>query len=328
MIRKKMCLDSRCMLYHSKKSNTTSFKQITKITREGEGLWEKCNECGLVINRSAIQPEKADEYYNENYRNSHSFSKGEVVSLQEHLAIRTPSILSVYNYLKPHLKNDTRLLELGCGVGELLQFLNDDVGYCFGIELNSQFIDFINKELNINGAYGNYCEIEFDTEFNIIVSLYTIDHMYNTLEVLQKLYKDLKPDGLLYLELPNDEQALRTKLPEPSRTSFEQFMYQEAHYYSFTFETIGLILEQIGFQILDSYCRHSYTFKNFISWYFTGLPQKQFFKATTELEIFKGKSEFEAEMNDLFYELEPKFQAIMGKHRMGESICLLAQKRK
>ena len=89
--------------------------------------------------------------------------------------------------------------------------------------------------------------MEFDTGFNIIISLYTIDHMHNTLDVLQKLHKDLEPDGLLYLELPNDEQALRTKIPEPSRASFEQFMYQEAHYYSFTFETIGLILEQIGF---------------------------------------------------------------------------------
>ncbi len=232
----------------------------------------------------------------------------------------------MYDYLKPHLKKSTRLLDLGCGVGELLQLLSDDVGYCLGIELNSRFIDFINNELNINGVYGNYCEMEFDTKFNIIVSLYTIDHMYNTMETLEKLYNDLKPEGLLYLELPNDEQALRTKLPEPSRTNFEQFMYHEAHYYSFTFETIGLILEQIGFHIIDSYSRHSYTLKNFLSWYFTGLPQKQFFKATTELEIFQGKIEFESEMNDLFHEMEPKFQAIMRKHRMGESLCVLAQK--
>ena len=101
------------MLYNSKASNPVSFKQITNVTREGDGLWEKCNECGLVINRSGIQPEKADEYYNEKYRNSHSFSKGAVVSLQEHLAIRTPSIFPVYDYLKPYLKNDTKLLELG-----------------------------------------------------------------------------------------------------------------------------------------------------------------------------------------------------------------------
>ena len=326
MIRKKMCLDPRCMLYHSKTSNPISFKQITNVTREGEGLWEKCNECGLVINRSGIPPEKVDEYYNEEYRKSHSFNKGELVSLREHLEIRTPSILPVYDYLKPYLNKETRLLELGCGVGELLQLISDDINYCYGIELNSQFIDFLNNELNIDGAYEDYHKLRFDTKFDIIVSLYTIDHMHNTLETLEKLYNDLKPEGLLYLELPNDEQALRTKLPEPSRTNFEQFMYHEAHYYSFTFETIGLILEQIGFHIIDSYSRHSYTLKNFLSWYFTGLPQKQFFKATTELEIFQGKSEFEAEMNDLFHELEPKFQAIMRKHRMGESLCVLAQK--
>jgi SAM-dependent methyltransferase len=327
VLKNKQCLDSRCMLYHSKASNSGSFKKITNITREGDGLWEKCNDCGLVINRTGIQPDKVEEYYNEKYRDSHSFSKGEILSLREHLAMRTPSILPVYDYLKPYLNNETRLLELGCGVGELLQLLSNDVWYCFGIELNSQFIDFINKELNIKSAYGNYCEMEFETKFNLIVSLYTIDHMYDTLEVIQKFYKDLEPDGLLYLELPNDEQALRTKLPESTRKNFEQFMYQEAHYYSFTFETISMILEQTGLQILDTSCRHSYTLKNFLSWYFTGLPQKQFFNATTELDFFSGNSEFETEMNNFFIGLEPKFQSYMRKHLMGESICILAQKK-
>ena len=202
------------MIYHTKACNTASFKQVTNITREGDGLWEKCNDCGLVVNRRGILPEKVNEYYNEKYRNSHSFNKGEIISPQEQIKIRTPSILPVYEYLKPYLNKETRLLELGCGVGELLHLLRDDVGYCFGIELNTKSIDFINDELDIVGTSQDYCSLQFDSKFNIIVSLYTIDHIYNTLETLEKIYNDLKLGGLLYLELPNDEQALRTNLPD------------------------------------------------------------------------------------------------------------------
>jgi len=316
------------MIYHNKASNAASFKQITNITREGDGLWEKCNDCGLVVNRRGILPENVYEYYNEKYRSSHSFNKGEIISPQEHLKIRTPSILRVYEYLKPYLKKDTRLLDLGCGVGELLNLLRDDVGYCFGIELNTQFIDFINDELYIDGTNQDYCNLHFDSKFNIIVSLYTIDHIYNTLETLEKIHNDLELGGLLYLELPNDEQALRTTIPEPSRSNFEQFMYQEAHYYSFTFDSIIMILEQIGFNIQNSSSRHAYTFKNFLNWYFTGLPQQQFYEATTDLEFFLGNNDFETEMNNLFNRMESEFQSIMEKNRKGESICILAQKGK
>ena len=145
------------MLYHDVAPNPASFKQVTAVVREGDGLWEKCNYCDLVINRSGIPPEKAVEYYKKQYRISHSFKEGELVSLREHLKIRIPSILPVYEYLKGYLKKDTRLLELGCGVGELLQLLNKDVGYCFGIELNPFFINFLNDELNIKGTsiFGN-----------------------------------------------------------------------------------------------------------------------------------------------------------------------------
>ena len=33
------------MIYHTKACNTASFKQVTNITREGDGLWEKCPKC-------------------------------------------------------------------------------------------------------------------------------------------------------------------------------------------------------------------------------------------------------------------------------------------
>ena len=308
------------MIFHTKASSPVSFKQITNITREGDGLWEKCNQCGLVMNRRGILPEKVNEYYNKKYRNS-------TISPQEQINIRTPSIFPVYEYLKPYLNKETRLLELGCGAGELLQLLNGDVGYCFGIELNTTFIDFINDELDIDGTNQDYYNLHFDSKFDIIVSLYTIDHIYNTLETLEKIYNDLELGGLFYLELPNDEQALRTNLPEPTRSNFKQFMYQEAHYYSFTFKFIIMILEQIGFNIKNSFSRHAYTLINFLNWYFTGQPQQQFLTATTDKKFFLGNNEFETEMNNLFIRMESEFQSILGKNRKGESICILAQKR-
>ena len=63
----KKCHDERC-LYYSEKSMPGRFETVTTETREGTGLWEKCSECNLVINRSGIPLAKTENYYNNEYR--------------------------------------------------------------------------------------------------------------------------------------------------------------------------------------------------------------------------------------------------------------------
>ena len=44
------------------KENSPVFKTVTTKTREGEGLWEKCLGCGLVINRSGVEKENLEKF--------------------------------------------------------------------------------------------------------------------------------------------------------------------------------------------------------------------------------------------------------------------------
>ena len=48
--------------------------------------------------------------------------------------------------------------------------------------------------------------------------------------------------GYFYIEVPNDNQALNRYLNENEQKSFSKFMYQKAHYYSFTIKTLTKLI--------------------------------------------------------------------------------------
>lgn len=321
------CSDKRC-LFHTDASSCAEkdFSVLTTQTREGEGLWERCNHCGLAVNRLGVVPEESEQYYNEVYILNHAFPAGELFQARQHFEERIKSLARIATYLEPHLTPSMRVLDLGAGTGEVLSLLKNKVAYCMGIELHKTYAAFIKQELNVDASYQDYLTIEFERPFDLILSIDALDHMYNEYDVVQKIWNDLSPGGLCYIEVPNDEQALKQYIPTETRACFQKFMYQRAHYYSFNKSQVGRLFTQFGFEIVDEQCRHDYTFLNYLQWYFLGKPQKHLATAMNSSDIHSGSSPFEHAMNTLLAETDEKFRQIMSEQFTGETLCLLVRK--
>ena len=323
----KCCGDERC-LFRAGKTGTLnkSHTVVTEETREGKGLWEKCAHCGLVINRSGVPPQEAEAYYNETYVKTNSYSKGEIMSAKAHFDARVNSLRPRAEYLAKWLKPEHTVFELGAATGELLWLIKDKVKRCQANEVNRLYASFIESELKIESSAQDYFKLKFAEKFDVILALNTIDHIYDTLGIVKKLNADLKKGGYLYVECPNDIQALKTMLPEPQRSMFQKFMYQRAHYYSFTFDTLARLLREQGFEIVDEQSRHDYTLANYLQWLFAGAPMKVLQKAKENPGLHEGDSAFERDMNRLFERANAEFKEIITKHKLGESLCVLARK--
>lgn len=301
------------------------FVLVTNKTREGAGLWERCKNCGLVVNRSGIPKDMIKAYYNHDYQMTHSFSQEKTITPKEHYDLALISMLPVAKYLAPMIEPWMRVLDIGAATGELLNQIKDKAGYCLGIELNEQYCHFMRNELGIDATSQDYFALKFDEGFDLIIINGTIDHMYNSLGVIKKIAYDLKPGGKLYIQTPNDEQALKRYLPEPNREAFQNFMYQKAHYYSFSQETLRKALEIAGFKVLDTFSSHDYSLKNFLYWYYLGAPQSNIADAKIHRRFFSNNPGFEAQMNSLLEETDRKFRAILTKEMSGELLCMLAE---
>jgi hypothetical protein len=104
-------------------------------------------------------------------------------------------------------------------------------------------------------------------------------------------------------------------------------MYQKAQYYSFTFDTIIALLENIGFKVQNKESRQEYTLKNFLNWYFSKKPQSSFDEATSPSKILNNFDDnLEKSINNLFKNFEAQFNKIVNENEVGDTICILAKK--
>jgi SAM-dependent methyltransferase len=302
------------------------FRVMATEIREGPGLILQCETCGLVLQDISQTGSELKRYYNEDYQRTNSLREGETQSPREHFNDTIGAIRPVFERIRPFLKKDMRVLEIGCGAGELLSLVKPLVAEAVGIELNEDFVRFIRSELGITAYAADVNRMDLPVgSFDLVLCIMTLDHLPNPVETLMTMRRLLRKGGILYLEVPNWEEALNTSLPEPSRTRYNTFFWHRAHYFYFTKETLMSMLRKAGFTPEIS-CRHQYTLVNFLNWYFLGTPQKTFIEATSRSHLFPGSSPFEERMNDLFNGAERQFQEILADTCTGDTLCCIARR--
>ncbi len=306
--------------------DSEDFNVIATEIREGPGIISQCNSCGLIIQDIAHAREEIMRYYNEEYQKTNSLQVGQELSPREHFDDRMKTLSKVVENIRPYLKPDMNVLEVGCGAGELLYLVKPFVENVTGIEMNKGFVDFMNNELGIEAYAEDISLIDFkERSFDVILSIMTLDHLPNPTETLRSMERLLTKDGVMYIEVPNREEALNFYLPEPNQKQFNKFFWHKAHYFYFTRDSLVKLLEKVGF-VCKVACRHEYTLLNFLNWYFTGNPQKAFINAATGVRLFTGKSEFEISMNKMFNEMEIHFHEILTETFKGDTLCCTARR--
>ncbi len=300
------------------------FHVIATEIREGPGTILQCDTCGLVAQDIEQTESDLKHYYNAEYQKTNSLREGTVQTPREHFSDSIRAFEAVFERVRPFLAKDKRVLDIGCGAGELLHLVKPHVTEAVGIELNEDFVRFIRDDLGIPAYAEDVNRMDLpDKSFDLIFCIMTLDHLPNPGETLSTMKRLLKDKGMIYIEVPNRDEALNRFLPEQNRKRFNTFFWHKAHYFYFTKETLFGMLKKAGLSA-KIICRHQYTLVNFLNWYFCGTPQKAFVDATSKSHLFAGRSEFEHRMNGLFDDAEREFQTILSDTCTGDSLCCVA----
>ena len=300
------------------------FKLIANRIREGEGRIARCESCGLVIQDLGWDEEKLRNYYEKEYQTTNSLVLGESQSPEKHFADRMKTIGSVFEKVKPFLRPENRVLEVGCGAGELLSLIKPFVKHCVGVELNTSFVGFIKSRLKIDAYAEDVNKLKLDEKFDLVISISTIDHLPNPLKTLVSMKRFLSPDGRIYVEVPNIDEALNHLLPPSTRAKYNKFFWHRAHLFYFSKDTISALFKKAGLEVGVT-CRHEYTLKNFLNWYFLGKPQNDFVTGLTDVGLFSGTSDFEREMNGMFARMEKEFKESIARTFRGDNLCCVGK---
>lgn len=146
-----------------------------------------------------------------------------------------------------------RLLDVGCGTGEFIAFLEENGFEAFGTELSHEAVRIANdgrgKIFNCTLADLKHQFACGDCTFDIITLLNVLEHVPNPDQIVLDAKKYLRPEGLICVRVPNDfndfQLISQEKLKKPP-----WWIAIPDHTNYFHFDSLNGFLESLGFEIV------------------------------------------------------------------------------
>lgn len=154
----------------------------------------------LGVYKTVPVPQDLGKYYQSKKYISHHQDSG---SLKEKLYKFVQSFNLNYkrNLLSKEVFENAQVLDYGCGAGEFLKHIEEDV-VPFGFEPNDDARNFAKGKTKKTTFISSLEEIE-DGSLDAITLWHVFEHVENPQQLLQEFDRKLKPNGCLILAVPN-----------------------------------------------------------------------------------------------------------------------------
>ena len=149
-----------------------------------------------------------------------------------------------------------RLLEVGFGNGNLLEFFKDDFD-TYGLDISQFAIEKIRERYN--PMHFKICDISkkkipFDKKFNVIFAINIIEHMDNPEFALQNVFNSLEKNGIFVVYFPTISNIF-------SKIQYKIFYDVEEHIFRPSIDSVKGLFRQIGFNLCKEYSASFIPFK-------------------------------------------------------------------
>ena len=209
-----------------------------------------CPKCQLRFTSPRLNDEGLSLLYGEHYEEktvSGIYNVHDEVSVHEYDSFE--------GYLTERLPDGGRVLDIGCGVGLLLERMrNIENIEPVGLEFSTYAAEAArNRGFEIIEGMIQNAGIP-EESYDAATILYVLEHVPNPLEVLQSAAKVLKPGGCLLLSVPN-YRYLRLIGDNPLAIALrgeKASLHPQEHLLNYTPDSISRLVEKAGFEVLDT----------------------------------------------------------------------------
>jgi SAM-dependent methyltransferase len=206
-----------------------------------EGL-HYCIDCRHAWTEAAETPAQYEvEYFASVYTRSPRYD--------EWLVGRYREMLDISRQLMPGLRT---ALDVGCGQGELVKFLGEHGVIAAGSETSARYAaDCRDRGLDVHTGPSSDLEGK-PTRYDLVTCLHVLEHLSDPSEVLRSLRALARPGGLVYIELPNELEAWRSRVKQllgrPASTP--EGRSRTGHRQCFSKRSIGRLATRNGLEVL------------------------------------------------------------------------------
>ncbi len=167
----------------------------------------RCQECGLAYQRPRPEAETAGRFYPDSYTGGGR--SGRVEALEA--AYRRRQHREVARWLAARRPARGRVLDVGCGAGDLLVALRADGWSARGVEPSSPGAEQAREKHGLDVVTGRFEEVDLpEHAFDVIVFSGVLEHVHDPLGSLRRAPTLLAPGGLvavLFLPMLDSPEA-------------------------------------------------------------------------------------------------------------------------
>jgi 2-polyprenyl-3-methyl-5-hydroxy-6-metoxy-1,4-benzoquinol methylase len=109
----------------------------------------------------------------------------------------------IKKYLQPG-----QILDVGCAAGFILKAFQEAGWNCKGIEPNKTMASYAQNNLNLDVKTESLEELDFQEQFDLIILIQVIGHVYDLDKSIENLASSLKPGGLILIESWNMDSLI------------------------------------------------------------------------------------------------------------------------
>lgn len=241
----------RCALCNSCDTEIVCTKAGMRNDEDREVTSVMCLRCGLLYNSPIPPEEELRHYYSDGgYVANRVMSDGgyeKLVELQnkKELLVKRLTTNTVY-FLRPFLKQDSRIIDIGCSVGNLGGAIKKQLGvFVVGVEPDALFAR-VAREYNhldkVEQVFFDEYVRNHKEKFNMVIMRHVFEHLRDPNDSLKKLKSLLVDEGYLFLIVPNMANLKSTG------PLIKQFHY--GHLYHYTPHALQLLLLKHGMKVV------------------------------------------------------------------------------
>jgi 2-polyprenyl-3-methyl-5-hydroxy-6-metoxy-1,4-benzoquinol methylase len=237
------------------KSNKILIKQFNRppkgetnfgFSPYNRSLWQ-CTGCQHITNKHNFNIDTT--FYKKTYQRTTYKEKArsrftDLMSLPREQSDNRQRVNFIDNFWNDTQPNKEKsCLDVGSGLGVFPAVLKELNWDCVAIEPDPEACEIIREQIGIEVLSGDLIECHKIGEFNLISFNKVLEHTQNPKGMLLQSTLHLKSGGLVYIELPDGETALKESGPDR-----EEFFVE--HFDAYSRKSLELLMNSVQFEIL------------------------------------------------------------------------------
>lgn len=204
-----------------------------------------CQDCGFVYQNPTLEAHEIEALYSTDYydKQGQVISDGYKKKKEEYAGHSFDWISQQFPVMHP--KNGARILDVGCNTGAFLSRFVQSGWNGYGVEPSQNMSRVAQEKYQLDNI--QTCLFQTGTfpveSFDFVSLLHTLEHLENPSLILNDIREVLRPDGTLYIEVPD--------IFHP-KSSFYTSYFAAPHLYVFSHKTLKRLLATHGFRVVAS----------------------------------------------------------------------------